>query len=101
VCRTLWVIRIKFQAGKQQWLSGGFRAAALGLDRDDVNDPAGECPMVGQIETKNPIVWPRLQHALTNALFRNATISGRLRLLESVETSNYSLRFTWDTVINR
>jgi hypothetical protein len=32
---TLWVIRIKFQVGKQQWLSGGFRAAALGLDRDE------------------------------------------------------------------
>ena len=29
------MIRIKFQVGKQQWLSGGFRAAALGLDRDE------------------------------------------------------------------
>jgi hypothetical protein len=66
-----------------------------------VNDPAGECPMVGLIETKNPIVWPRYRHALTNALFRNATISGRLRLLDSIEKSRYSLRFTWDTVIDR
>ena len=49
---TFWVIRIKFKVGKQQWLSGGFRAAALGLDRDEDRVDLGNG--LGVVELRHP-----------------------------------------------